>query len=134
MNIELKCTRVELNDLLRRRAEFIMHRVRQNYYFNGSRPSRLLALKLKQSESRASIDAIRSPTKGMVSDPKEINATFHTFYQDLYKSADNFEPGKCKHFLNNLNLPSLGEQEAADLGRPISLIELETALKLTNKR
>ena len=46
---ELRGVRLELNDMLRRRAEFIMHRVRQGYYFNGSKPSRLLALKLKQS-------------------------------------------------------------------------------------
>ena len=30
-------------------------------------------------------------------------------------------------------MPTLGEQEATDLGRPISLKELETALKMTNK-
>uniref|UniRef100_A0A8D0AHZ7 Endonuclease/exonuclease/phosphatase domain-containing protein n=1 Tax=Sander lucioperca TaxID=283035 RepID=A0A8D0AHZ7_SANLU len=45
----LVTNRAELNDLLKRRAEFIMHRVRQNYYFNGCKPSKLLALKLKQT-------------------------------------------------------------------------------------
>lgn len=61
---ELQVTRQELNDLLRRQAEFIIHRTRKNYYCNGSKPSQLLALKLKQSEFKASTDSIRYPTIG----------------------------------------------------------------------
>jgi hypothetical protein len=53
--IELKTSRLELNDMLRRRAKFIMQRVRQIYYFQGSRPSHLLALQLKHTETRSSI-------------------------------------------------------------------------------
>lgn len=75
----LKLCKSELNDLLHRKAEFIMHRVRQKHYFQGSRPSRLLALKIKQCEARSTIDTIRSPTKGLVVEPKEINDTFKLF-------------------------------------------------------
>ena len=95
--------------------------------------SRLLALKLKQSETRASIDTVKSPTKGLVSDPKEINAEFHSFYRDLYKSSIDFNANKCDNFLQGLELPSLDEQEAEELGWPMALQELENALKLTNK-
>lgn len=42
-------TRTELNSLLRRRAEFLVHRTRKTYYFNGARPSHLLALSLKKT-------------------------------------------------------------------------------------
>lgn len=80
---ELRGVRVELNNLLRRRAEFIMHRVRQSYYFNGSKPSRLLALKLKQSESRASINTINMANNKFTFNPKEINVAFHSFYREL---------------------------------------------------
>lgn len=41
------------------RAEFIVHRTKQKYYSQGDEPSRL-ALKLKQNETRASINAIRT--------------------------------------------------------------------------
>lgn len=88
-----------------------MHRVRQGYYFNGNKPSRLLALKLKQSESRASIDTIKTANNIFTSDPKEINVAFHSFYKELYKSTLNFDSEKCKQFLGSLDLPTLGEQK-----------------------
>lgn len=66
----LTAAKHELNDILRRKAEFLIHRVRQTYYFHGSRPSKLLALKLKQSEKYASIHSIRSPSGEIVFDPK----------------------------------------------------------------
>ncbi len=44
---EIDLVRVNLNKLLKNRAEFQIHRVRKNYYFHGSRPSRLLALSLQ---------------------------------------------------------------------------------------
>ena len=80
---ELKIARAELNDLLRRKVEFILHRVRQKYYFNGSRPSKILALKLKQSEHRATIDAICSPCTGLVSEPNDINDAFKLHFSEI---------------------------------------------------
>ena len=44
--IQLETVKKEINSILRSQSEFYMHRVRQNYYFNGSRPSHLLAMKL----------------------------------------------------------------------------------------
>lgn len=40
-NIQL--TQIELDSLLRRRADFLIHKKMRNYYFNGPRPSHLLA-------------------------------------------------------------------------------------------
>ena len=55
------------------RDAFIMHKVRQNYYFNGCKPSKLLALKLKQSESWAAINSICTAS-GVSTNPKDSNA------------------------------------------------------------
>lgn len=90
INDELKIVKQELNDLLRRRAKFIIHRIRLNYYCNGSEPSRLLVLKLKQCESRASIGSIHHPIKGLISNPTEINSSFKTYYEDLYTLSGSF--------------------------------------------
>lgn len=117
---KLQVVRQELNDLLRRWAEFIVHRTRQNYYCNGSKPSRLLALKLKQCESKASIDSIHHPTKGPISNPAEINGTFRVYYENLYTSSGSFDPEVSNNFLQGVDLPTLQEEHAADLGRPIS--------------
>lgn len=49
----------EINSLLRRRSEFLMHKTRQTYYFNSSKPSRLLAMKLRMDEHFADIFCIK---------------------------------------------------------------------------
>lgn len=125
---ELQVVRQELNDLLRRRAEFIIHRTRKNYYWNGSKPSRLLALKLKQCESKASIDSIQHPTKGLISNPAERNNTFQAYYENLYTLSGSFDPEVCNNFLQGVDLPTLQEEEAADLGPSVTLQELKAAL------
>uniref|UniRef100_A0A3B3QJJ3 exodeoxyribonuclease III n=1 Tax=Paramormyrops kingsleyae TaxID=1676925 RepID=A0A3B3QJJ3_9TELE len=47
------------------KAEFILHRTKQRYYYDGDRPGSLLALRLKRCESKATINAIRT-TEGTV--------------------------------------------------------------------
>lgn len=128
----LVTNRAELNDLLRRRAEFLMHRVRQNYYTNGSKPSRLLALKLKQTESRATINSIFTEN-GISTNYQDINTTFKSFYSELYRCPTNSNTAQCQEFLKNVELPCLNPDEAEELGQPISLEELKTALKRTKK-
>ncbi len=39
----------ELKSIYLHRADFIIHRTRQSYYFHGERSSKLLALRLKES-------------------------------------------------------------------------------------
>uniref|UniRef100_A0A3Q1FVW2 exodeoxyribonuclease III n=1 Tax=Acanthochromis polyacanthus TaxID=80966 RepID=A0A3Q1FVW2_9TELE len=56
----IEVTKTELNSLLRLRAEFLIHKTRRTYYFQGPRPSHLLSLRLKQSEKFTNITAIRS--------------------------------------------------------------------------
>lgn len=70
-----------------------------------------------------SIDSIHHPTKGLVSNPAEINNTFQAYHEDLYTSSGSFDPKVCNNFLEGLDLPTLQGEEAADLGRPITLQE-----------
>ena len=107
-----------------------MHR--QNYYFNGCKPSKLLALKLKQSESKGTITSIRTES-GISSGPKDINGTFQDLYSKLYKSSANPDTTQCQDFLKKLDLPFLDPEEADELGQPISLEELKLALQKMKK-
>lgn len=79
---KISATRTELNSLLRQRAEFLMHRTRRTYYFNGPRPGHLLALRLKQNEKHSNVLAIKSPHRTFT-EPGEINSAFKTFYSEL---------------------------------------------------
>ena len=131
--LQINLVKRELNLLLRTRAEFLIHRSRQNYYFNGSRPSHLLALKLRSGEKFANISAISTPQNTLTTDPKRINDTFHDFYLKLYSSESSPNTSALASFFQSLEMPSLSDEEASNLGKPISLQELEEALKATKK-
>ncbi len=57
---QLSSLKEEYDLLSHSKAEFILHRTRQKYYFESERPSNLLALRLKECESKAYISAIKS--------------------------------------------------------------------------
>uniref|UniRef100_A0A8C9X7I8 Reverse transcriptase domain-containing protein n=1 Tax=Sander lucioperca TaxID=283035 RepID=A0A8C9X7I8_SANLU len=118
---------MKLNNILRLRAEFQIHRTRRNYYFNGSRPSHLLSLNLQKCEKYSNITAISSDQK-LLTAPKEINTAFQNFYADLYKSEISLDKTKCDTFLQDLELPTLTPEDAQRLGEPITLTELRGAI------
>ncbi len=72
------------------KAEFILHRTRQKYYFKSERPSHLLALRLKECESKAYISAIKSSDDQVTTNPVAINEIFKGFYTNLYKAETDF--------------------------------------------
>lgn len=59
----------DINAILKRRAEFLNHRTRQPYYFNGARPSHLPSLRLKANEHFTDITSIRSEDGHMLTKP-----------------------------------------------------------------
>lgn len=105
----LDATRLELNLLLRQRAEFLMLRVRRNYYFNGPRPSHLLSLKIKQNEKFSNITTISS-SGGILTDPQEINTESSNFYSNLYSSELTLDISRSNNFMGNIHLPSLTQE------------------------
>ncbi len=123
----------ELSCLLRQQAEFIIHRTRQNHYLNSARPSRLLALKLRENDQLANISAIRNKEGLLTSDPVEINNMFELFYQTLYKSEINHDEKLCSVFFDSLNLPKLPAEAVRSLEAPITLEELRKAIVSMNR-
>lgn len=123
----INSARTDLNALLRLRAEFQIQRTRRNYYFNGLRPSHLLAVTLHQNARYSNIIRIRSQ-QTRLSDPVEINVEFRSFYASLHTSEITLDKDKC-NFLSTLNLPSLTLEEANNLSGPIILAESHKALK-----
>ncbi len=60
----------------------------------GDRPSRLLALKLKECKSKASIDIIKNASGEITTDPKAVNDEFRSFYSTLYLSEVSLDRGE----------------------------------------
>ncbi len=70
---QLSSLKEEYDLLSHSKAEFILHRTRQKYYFESERPSHLLALRLKECKSKAYISAIKSSDDQVTTNPVEIN-------------------------------------------------------------
>ncbi len=78
------------------KAEFILHRTRKKYYLESERPSHLLALRLKECESKAYISTIKSLDDQVTTNPVAINEIFKGFYTNLYKAETDFDEPICK--------------------------------------
>lgn len=129
----LKTKQAELNDLLMRRAEYMIHVTKHKYYAEGSRPSHLLALTLKQQEAKRNIPAIRCTKRGMVTSTEEITETFKDFYKDLYTGGPQPSENDLSNFFSGLDLPLLSEEDTQELDSAITLEEFLKAVKSTNK-
>lgn len=115
------------------KAEFILQRTRQKYYSEGERPSHLLALRLRENDSKANIFAIKDPNGSILTDPASINDVFRKFYLDLYTSEVKGDHTNSRSFLDGLDLPKLSQEEAEQLESPLTLDEVTTALKSLNR-
>ena len=51
----------------------------------------------------------------------------------VYASSFELDVNKCEHFLQNIALPKLNESDSKSLDEPISLQELQSALKCIKK-
>ena len=125
--------RTEMNSLHKHRAEFLIHRTRQKHYFEGSRPSRSLAISLKASENFANISSIKSQKGKVAVDPDEINSIFRSYYSNLYTSEINFDQIKTDKFFENLHIAGLSSSDALSMEGPVTLDELNLALQSLNK-
>lgn len=128
LDLRLKVVKKEINSTLRQCSEFLMHRTRQHYYFHGSRPSHLLAMKIRAREQFADIRTIRTQQGEMTTDPKRVNDTFRSFYSNLYRSEVSFDKTKYEASLSEVELPRLTEADSEQLAEPITLEELKGAV------
>ncbi len=126
---QLSPLKEEYDLLSHSKAEFILHRTRQKYYFESERPSHLLALRLKECESKAYISAIKSSDDQVTMNPVAINEIFKGFYTNLYKAETDFDESICKQYLDKLELPRISQMDKESLEAPLSLEELHVSLK-----
>ncbi len=126
---QLSSLKEEYDLLSHSKAEFILH----EYYFESERPSNLLALRLKECESKAYISTIKSSDDQVTTNPVAINEIFKGFYTNLYKAKTDFDEPICKQYLDKLELPQISQIDKESLEAPLSLEELHVALKNLQK-
>ncbi len=117
---QLSSLKEEYDLLSHSKAEFILHRTRQKYYFE-SEASHLLALRLKECESKAYISTIKSSDDQVTTNPVAINYIFKGFYTNLYKAETDFDEPICKQYLDKLELPRISQIDKESLEAPLHL-------------
>lgn len=115
----------EINDILKHRAEFLIHRTRQHYYFNGARPSHLLALRLRADEHFSDISSVKSSDGLILTEPVQVNSAFRSFYSKLYSSELTHNEQTCEDFIEQAHLSRLPEEDLPKLNCPITIVELK---------
>ncbi len=137
---QLSSLKEEYDLLSHSKAEFILQRTRQKYYFESERPSHLLALRLNECESKAYISAIKSSDDQVTTNPVAINEIFNIeynifkgFYTNLYKAETDFDEPICQQYLDKLELPRISQMDKESLEAPLSLEELHVSLKSLQK-
>lgn len=96
-------------------------RLKQSYYNQGEKASKLLAWRIKALQNERAINEIQTPTGDLTSDPMEINNTFKAYYECLYKSECPTSTHSLSCFLDGLEIPSLTEVYKNELDSPIEI-------------
>lgn len=119
--LERSLVKKEINNILKQKSEFLIHRTRQRYYFQGARPSHLLAMRIRTCDHFADIPGIKSSDGNIRMDPADINKTFQTFFFNLYESEVTVDKTHCDGWLSQLDLPQLSVEESADFSTELML-------------
>ena len=117
----------KFNLLSTRKAEKLLLHNRGTLYEYGDKASRLLAHQLKQKAASRLIPQIQNQTGNLLSDPSDINLAFKSFYSALYQSELPDETD-INTFFENLEIPSVNQEDAQRLDNPIELEEIIRAI------
>lgn len=93
----------------------------------------MLALRLRECESKAYISAIKALDGQVTTNPTMINNIFKDFYINLYKAETDSEESVSKQYLAKLDLPRISQINKESLEAPLSLEELHKSLKSLQK-
>ena len=78
--------KAEYEVLSTQKAEGSLLRLKQTFYEQGEKPSRLLAWQIKKLDTEKTINAITNEKGDITNIPREINQTFVSFYNKLYRN------------------------------------------------
>lgn len=123
---ELKLKKLQLKDLLEKRAQGALVRSRFRDVSGMDAPSKFFfSLEQKNGQKRL-IQALRSESGSLLTETTDIRRRATAFYTDLYTSE--FEEQQCLSdmFLNDL--PNLKKDSADMLDKPLALEELQAAV------
>uniref|UniRef100_A0A3B3YM34 Reverse transcriptase domain-containing protein n=1 Tax=Poecilia mexicana TaxID=48701 RepID=A0A3B3YM34_9TELE len=122
----------EYNELTTSKIATNLLWLKQSYYDQGEKAGKLLAWRLKKLQTNRAINLIKLNNGENLVDPISINDAFAKYYQNLYTSQYPDNTNKQKHFLDQLQFPTLSEESRKNLDEKLSVEELKMALSHMN--
>ena len=121
-------TKFEVRDLLNKKTEFDLYRLKSKYFEIGDKAGRLLSHRLQKARTSRIIPVIKSESGEILKTPQDINRRFKEYYKTLYSSEVNPSPDDLETFFSKINLPTLSNEDRENLERPISQAEILAAI------
>ncbi len=103
-------------------------RTRSQYNVEGEKPTKYFFNLEKHHNNNKTISKLKDEEGNTLSNEKEILAEEHKFYSKLYEKRRNLDG--MDEYLENLNIPSLNENEKQSCEGLITLAEAASAVKL----
>lgn len=99
-----------------------VHNAKQQFFEQGGKNGKLLAMMLQHDAPITEISEITSPTGEAISSPTGVLREFHNYYQCLYDSTlpSNFNPQSLASLLNPVALGWLLDEQRLHLMHPIT--------------
>ncbi|KAM9330707.1 annexin A1 [Gastrophryne carolinensis] len=130
---ELESKRQELKDVLFRETSRFFTRRHGLFYEQGNKAGRLLARALRPKQAKIRIEGIRGSDGIFYQKNGEIADLFRRFYLTLYnlpvQQGKRDVEGSMEAYLMDSGMPSLSEEEVEQLEAPITVMELQKAIK-----
>lgn len=131
---ELDTIRMQITDLLQFKAKAALQISRKKIYESGNKCGRLLAQSLKTQNTASYIPHINSSTGRRAALPQQITQEFRSYYENLYNlNMTQPSPEKIAEYLANSKLPSLSTETRDILDEPITLTDIQLAIKNTKQ-
>lgn len=124
--------KTELDLLLSTEAERLLLRSHGTLYEHGEKAGHLLAHQLKSRQASNQIVQIRDESGMVVTDPNEMNASFKSFYHQLYESEFPDDETQMYAFFQNPDLPSVSPNDSQTLDSPLTSTKIKEAINSMN--
>lgn len=81
---ELRKQKSLLNEIINKRTQFLIHRLRHETFHHSNKSGKYLANQIKRNKEKTTITTIKDSAGKPTNSPQEINRIFQNYYSNLY--------------------------------------------------
>ena len=125
--------KLEFENFLNQKTMGTILRSKIQTYENNEKSSKFFLSLEKKNAIQNTIKLLKEDemSDSVEKNPKQISKKIKDFYSNLFKRQSNRSPSECANFLNSIDsdLPKVTDELNEMLKKPLTLTELETAIK-----